>query len=253
MSLADFAKGVSGLPGLPHADKVKHFGWWLHTERAKQTFKVSDIRECYEALYYDPPANLARTLEALREKKPPDLLWKLGGFYSLHANVRAALDARYGKPDLVIKVEKIVADLPEKLTNPSERLFLEETLKCYRHTAYRAAIVMTWNLAYDHLAHWVLSDPTRLAAFNQAIAPKFSKKAHVVIQRREDFEKLSEGETVEVAGGLPGITGNMKKTLKERLDRRNTYAHPSSMHAERQQVDDMLLDLVNNIILKLPY
>ena len=252
MSLSDFAKGVPGLLGLSHADKVKHFGWYLHTERQKESFKASDVKECYDALHYDPPANLPRTLDALTEKKPPELLKKTGGLYRLHANVRAPLDAKYGKPDLVIKVEKNVGDLPGKLTDPAEQLFLEETLKCYRHTAYRAAIVMAWNLAYGHLLTWVLADEARLAAFNQGILARNSRKADLVVSRRDDFEKLKENEVVDIVSKLSGITDNMKRVLKEKLARRNMYAHPSSMHAERQHVDEMVLDLVNNIVLKLP-
>jgi hypothetical protein len=111
---------------------------------------------------------------------------------------------------------------------------------------------MAWNLAYGHLLTWVLGDATRLAAFNQGIPARNSKKADLVVSRREDFEKLKEDEVVDIAAKLPGITDNMRRVLKEKLARRNMYAHPSSMHAERQHVDEMMLDLVNNIVLKFP-
>ena len=41
----------------------------------------------------------------------------------------------------------------------------------------------------------------------------------------------------------------MKKALKEKLGRRNTYAHPSLQTVGRPHVDEMIYDLVNNVVL----
>jgi hypothetical protein len=250
-SLADFVARIPGFAALSHAEKIKHFGWHLQIERGHETFKVQGIRGCYDAVHLDPPANLPRSMDALTEKKPPDLL-KKNGAYRLHANPLAEMTKQYGHPESTVTVEKALAELPAKLTSASERLYLEETLTCYRHHAFRATIVMAWNLAYDHLLHWVMSDPARLAAFNAGIAKRNSKKAHVTIAVRSDFEELKEDEVIDIAGNLSGITDNMKRTLKEKLGRRNTYAHPSTMTVAKPQVDDMVTDLVNNIVLRLP-
>ncbi len=247
----EFVKRVSGFAELTHADKIKHFAWFLHAERELDVFAVQDVRGCYEAVHLDLPGNLARSVDALTEKKPPDLL-KKGGKYRLHANARVALDRRYGTPDSTIVVETALSELPAKLTSGSERSYLEETLICYRYGAFRATIVMAWNLAYDHLLHWILADPTRIASFNAGIAKRNSKKSHIVIAGRADFEDLKEDEVVDIAGNVAGITDNMKRTLKEKLGRRNTYAHPSTMTIAKPQVDDMVTDLVNNIVLRLP-
>jgi hypothetical protein len=249
--LSDFVKRVSGFAGLSHAEKIKHFGWHLQAERGQETFKVQDIRGCYDAVHLDPPANLPRSMDALTEKKPPDLL-KKNGAYRLHANPLAEMTKQYGHPESTVTVEKALAELPAKLTSASERLFLEETLTCYRHHAFRAAIVMVWNLAYDHLLHWVLKDPSRVATFNVEVARRFAKKGYSAITDRADFEQMKEAEVLDAVAVLPGITDNMKKTLKEKLGRRNTYAHPSTMTVAKPQVDDMVTDLVNNIVLRLP-
>jgi hypothetical protein len=93
--------------------------------------------------------------------------------------------------------------------------------------------------------------PPENTAFNAGIPKRNPKKAHVVITSRDDFEELKQDETVDIVGSLPGITGGMKKTLKEKLGRRNTYAHPSTMTITRASVDEMVTDLVNNIVLAL--
>lgn len=250
-SLSEFVHGVSGFAGMSHADKIRHFVWYLHTEKRREELRVQDVRECFEAVHLDLPANLARSVDALTEGRPPTLL-KKGGSYRMHATARSALAHLCRKPESTVLVESALAELPAKLRNDSERLYLEETLVCYRHQAFRATIVLAWNLAYDHLLHWILANATRVAAFNQGIPKRNPNKRHVTIATRSDFEDLKEDEVVDIAATIAGVTNNMKRSLKEKLGRRNTYAHPSTMTIAKPQVDDMITDLVNNIVLRLP-
>lgn len=248
--LADFIAKVVNFSSLSHAMKIKHFVWYLQSIARKEQVRVADVRACYDTAHLDPPANLARSMEALTEKKPPDLLRRNDG-YRLHADCLAAMNAKYGKAESTIAVESALAELPSKLTKGSERAFLEETLTCYRHGAFRATIVMAWNLAYDHLLHWILADSERLLQFNRNISKRNSKKSYLTITARSDFEELKEDEAIDIAASFSEITGSMKRSLKEKLGRRNTYAHPSTMTIAKPQVDEMITDLVNNVVLKL--
>jgi hypothetical protein len=45
-----------------------------------------------------------------------------------------------------------------------EGTYLDEALTCYRNNAVRAAIVMTWNLAFAHLCDHIFKN--RIADFN---------------------------------------------------------------------------------------
>jgi hypothetical protein len=84
------------------------------------------------------------------------------------------------------------------------------------------------------------------------VSPKRNpKKVHIVISSRQGFDELKEDEAVDIIGTLPGISNGVKKLLKEKLGRRNSYAHPSTLTVERAQVDDMITDLVNNVVLPL--
>lgn len=250
MTLSDLVRSIVGFANLPHAEKIKCFGWFLHEKDGKPRFQVADIRRCYNELHLDLPANLASSVEALALKKPPELLKQQGG-YRLHGTIREKFERRFGATESTIVVEAALAALPSKVENESESVFLAEALTCYRHQAFRATIVMTWNLAYDHLLRWILKDAVRLAAFNTGISRRNSKKAHITIEKREDFEDLKEDEVVDIAASLPGVTANMKRVLKEKLGRRNTYAHPSTFVITKPQVDDMITDLVHNVVLRL--
>lgn len=250
MEIGDFVRQVTDFARKNHSEKIALFGWFLHTHRGQERFSAAEIRRCYDDVHLTPPGNVNGSVDALTEKQPPDLLKDVQGYRLAH-QLRDRLDRTLGRAQTFVEVEKLLLDLPGKIADQGERIFLAETLTCYRNGAFRAAIVMSWNLAYDHVARWVLADAQRLANFNAGISKRNPKKAHVVITRREDFEELKEDETVDILGTLPGITGGMKRILKEKLGRRNTYAHPSTLTVGRPHVDDMIFDLVNNVVLNL--
>jgi hypothetical protein len=115
-----------------------------------------------------------------RSAKDPDLLKDKRG-YRLTGPARTGLDAKYGKTASIVIVEQALATLPDRVRSVAERAFLAEALICYRNRAFRAAIVMAWNLAYDHLLDWILSHQTRLATFNARIPIRFPRKPPIVI------------------------------------------------------------------------
>ncbi len=131
---------------------------------------------------------------------------------------------------------------------------MSEAIKCYHVKAFRAAIVMAWNLAYDHLLHWVLADATRLAAFNARILPRIGAKrgTGLVIAKREDFEELKEQEVLDIASAASLFaSGNTKKLLDIQLTKRNLAAHPSLLAIDGPQADDTISSLVSNVVLVL--
>ena len=152
-------------------------------------------------------------------------------------------------------------DLPGKIADEAERIFLREAITCYHNKAFRAAIIMAWNLTYDHLARWILADAGRLSSFNSHIDARvgatskgrtISKRAGTRISKREDFEKLEEKEMIDImgnAGLLP--SANTKKILEMQLTRRNMVAHPSLVFVDAPQADDAITSLVQNVVLVL--
>lgn len=241
---------IEGFAGWSHPDKIKLFGWYLHVHKKQERFSAPDIKKCYEKLNYEVP-NLARDLPRLADRTPPELL-KDGGGYRLEARVRSALDAKYGEAQTTIVVKKLLAELPAKVPGIEERAFLEEVIRCLRAQAFRATVVMAWNLAFDHLLHWLLKDAARLAKFNARIPVKYpGKKPMPVIAKFEDFEDLKEREVIEVCSSAGLISDGVFKILKEKLDRRNTAGHPSKVEVLQSKAEDTIEDLVTNVVLKL--
>ena len=115
-------------------------------------------------------------------------------------------------------------------------------------------IVMAWNLAYDHLLRWILSDASRLSSFNANVAGRVgpAKAAKLVIAKREDFEELKEYDVLQICGLAKLFTSmNTKKILEMQLTKRNLAAHPSLVVIDAPQADDAISSLVNNIVLVL--
>jgi hypothetical protein len=249
MELRDLVDQVSGFDRAAPKDKIKLFAWWVHTHGGKEFFGPAEIRWCYTALHVDEPPALATYISRLADAK--ELIVERGK-YKLARSVRSELDKKYGVHHSVVSVSKILTDLPAKVPTVEARTFLQEALKCYRFEAYRACIVMTWNLAYAHLLDYILADPQRLAEFNAAITKKYPKKTNIVIAKYEDFtEELSERETVEIANVADTFNSVVFRILKKELDRRNIAAHPSNVVVSQHQADDMISELVNNVVLAL--
>jgi hypothetical protein len=155
-------------------------------------------------LHINEPSALATYLTTMSDAKE---LLKEKGQNKLARTARADLDTKCGVHHSVVAVNKIITDLPAQVPNVAERAFLNEALKWYRIEAYRACIVMTWDLAYGHLLDWILKEPIRLAAFNAAISKRYQKMT----------------STANL------FNSNIFKFLKERLDKRNITAHPSTV------------------------
>lgn len=249
MDLEEFIAQIEGFAGWSHPEKIKLFGWYLHVHKKQDRFSATDIRKSYEKLNYEVP-NLARDLPRLVDRTPPELL-KDGGGYRLEARVRRALDARYGEAQSTIAVTRLLSELPSKVPGIEERAFLEEVIRCLKARAFRATVVMAWNLAFDHLLHWLLADATRMATFNARISAVYPKKKGLAISKFDDLEELKEREVIEVCNSAGLISSGIYKILKEKLDRRNTAGHPSKVEVAQYQAEDTIQDLVNNVVLKL--
>jgi hypothetical protein len=253
MELSEFTSLVPNFSALSQTDQILHFAWYLHTHRKKDVVTQGLIRGCYEERHMDEP-NLSLLFKRLLDRRPKVVLPAGPGLsFRLEGRIREQLDKKYGQHETTIVVSQLLRDLIGKVSDEAERLFLSEAIKCYHVRAFRAAIVMAWNLAYDHLLNWVLADATRLAAFNAKIAGRVgAKRGALVIAKREDFEDLKEAEVLDISSSAGLFTStNTKRLLEIQLTKRNLAAHPSLLTIEAPQADDTISSLVTNVVLVL--
>lgn len=249
MEPSDFISRIPNFDSLSHPEKIRLFAWFLHTYKGIDIIDNGAIRNCYRSIGSAPP-DASVYLPRMAAKKPPELVRAHGG-YKLEGALARSLTAKYGQQKTSVAVTTLLSDLPSKIPDLAERAFLSETLDCYRVGAFRAAIVMAWNLAFDHLLRWIESDVKRLSDFNAAIPLSYPKKKVQVISRREDFEEFKEAEIIEICRTAKLCSKNTIEVLREKLKRRNAAAHPSQLVIGQHQADDVVTDLINNVVLSL--
>lgn len=248
--LERLVEGISGFTEWKHAQRIRLFAWYLHRHENKARFETGDVRRLYGALALAEPGNYTQQLTNLREAKV--LLKDRAGFY-LEKRVRDEFDEKYGQRPTRIAVHALLASLPARVPNVAERVFLEEAIKCFSVEAFRAAIVMAWNLAYDHVCTYVLA--RHLDAFNRqwpVSLPKHHEKARIKqVTKMDDFSEFKESEVIQVCKAAAIVPGEVAKVLSAKLDRRNTAAHPSDVVVTALTAEEFISDLGNNVVLKL--
>ena len=248
MQLQNVLSNITDFSTWTHVQKIRFFAWHLHSYRNQERFNQADIRACYDELYLDKPSNVSSYLAQLRDRKPKEVVQDKRGYY-LVRQVREKFQLEYGQRQTAIQVEQLLLELPDKVSDLAEQVFLQEAIACFRCGAFRAAIVMSWNLAFDHLCNYVMK--SHLTAFNTQLPIKYPKSRITAIATRDDFNELKEFEVIEVCKSARIISGNLQKILQEKLKRRNIAAHPSSEVILQFQAEDFITDLVNNVVLKL--
>lgn len=244
--IADFVAATPGFYRKSAVDQLLALAWFAEARQGRMSFDSRHLRLCFQQAGVEPP-DMSVYLPRLAAKKPPQLIKGPDG-YRLAGAVRRDLDKRLGGDSAVIAVTKALSDLPSKMPDLAERTFLTEALNCYRVKAYRATIIMAWNLAYDHLIRWIFSDSTRIQALNNGISTKYPKK-NTIIGKHEDLDEFKEFEVIEAMRTGRLLDKNTTQILKDKLNRRNMAAHPSRVVFTQHQADDMITDLVTNVIL----
>jgi hypothetical protein len=252
--MADLGDLVGRIPEFSkwnHSEKIKFFAWFLHTFRSRERITGTEIGHCFDELHEERPTSISPFLISLDKKNPKDMI-RDGGGYRLVKTVRDHFDTKYGQRAATVTVEKLLADLPGKIPDTAERDFLSEALTCFHNGAFRAAIVMTWNLTFFHLCTYVLK--YKLPEFNVEYPtryPGIHKKAKAqIIASYDDFASdLKESEVIAIFRSANIITKEQFNALDRQIGRRNSAAHPSTTVITVLQAEEFIHDLVTNVVL----
>lgn len=245
---------VAGIPGFGTwsvNDKILFFAWFFQRHGNRERFKPSEIKGCFDSLHIKAPTSIGAYFKPLVENRKPKLLKDSRG-YRLEGSIFEALDAKYGSRASTIAIIETLANLPSRVVGVDERDYLNEALTCFKNGAFRAAIVMTWNLAYDHFLRWLLADASRLAAFNAQL-PKVAPEAKLLsgVSGVDDFGFIKEDKVLLVAKSARVIDGNLQRAMQQKLGLRNSVAHPSSLVITQLTAEEAIQNLIDNVVLKL--
>lgn len=245
MELPEFVKKIDGFYNFPVFEKILVVGYYLHTVKRKERFVASDINAAFDSLHIAKPTNASSQLTAMTKGFVKKILGTTKGF-KLNSSSRENIETKLPK---VLEAKEILTQLRQletKVTNAQQKTFLHEANVCFANEAYRAAIVMGWNLAYHHICTFIFD--SHLAAFNARLP--IQAKSEKAVVKFSDFEDIQESVVIAVAKGASVISQSTAKTLKAKLDIRNSAAHPSAIVVLPVTAEEVISDLVQNILLK---
>jgi len=245
VTLEEFVAQVVGFDKLGATDQIRAFIWYLHVHRNSERLSSKAVGDCFEELHMHKPTNLSQLIANLVGR---DLIKDTAGLVRLAKTARDKLDSQYADRAETAMVDKLLSDLPGKLSSVDQQDYLNEALVCFRYKAFRAAAVMTWNVVYDHLVTVIVGK--HLAAFNTQLAINFTGKKKAVATR-DDFQKLKESDVIDVCNAGALVSKEVAKVLTDKLDKRNSAAHPSGSKLDKLQAEAFISDLVNNAMLKI--
>lgn len=154
-----------------------------------------------------------------------------------------------GVTDVRPEARGLASDLRKALTEIEDdetRRFVEEAVKCYEHELYRSAIIMSWIGAVSVLHKLIVED--HLGRFN-AEAKRVDRRWKTAATT-DDLTRMREAELLDRMAALSIIGQDVKKALKECLDRRNSCGHPNSYRLRANAVAHHLESLILNVFAK---
>ncbi len=248
-SLSDF---LLALPGIGDLSQRAHILLVAHYLRGKgQThFSRRELAEAFAQGGLPAPAHLDVRLRQLCSGRTAALVRVDTGRLSLSIygvqEVEGYLTSVRGIGPALVSLEKLVG----RLQDDAERRFLAEAVACVQVGAKRAAVVMVWLLAVDHMQRYVLAH--KLTEFNQALGRRPDHKG-ITISTIDDFGEIRDERTlIEVLRSAGIITKDIRRILDEKLGFRNTCAHPANIEIPDAKVVAAVEDLAENVVLKYP-
>jgi hypothetical protein len=246
-----FISRVEDFDQLGGRELVDYFVYYLTNERGRRGVSPGDVLAVFMAAGVPPYKRVRQYLheETLRGRRNGPRYVRTGAGYSLARHVRAEIASRLRRQTPEGPVLRDLRDLARNLPESAERTFLEEAVRCFEVEAYRAAIVMAWIVTLDHLYGYILAH--KLQSFNAALSQMKDRRVRTSnIASRDDFSDIPEGKFIEICRNARIISNDVRKILEQKLDTRNSAAHPSGVIITPVKASEFIHDLVHNVILK---
>jgi hypothetical protein len=249
--LNSFLENVKVFFELKPAEQIDYFVYFITIEKEHGVTQATVIRECFLKSDISPYSNISHYLTINlkgKEKNHPKFL-RIKDGYQLHRSLRNSIEQNIIKKEFKAKVSKDLRLLLTYINNPNENEFLQEAINCFEISAYRAAIVMVWNLTIDHLFEYVLKN--ELSNFNVALSKNTDKRIKISsVSNKDDFSEIPENKFIEFCRSGNIISNDIRKILDAKLGIRNSYAHPSNIKIIESKATEFIEDLINNVVLK---
>lgn len=244
-----FYEAIPDKESLSDRHLVAHFVYFLTVEQGKAAAVSAEITKSFADCDLTPPARLRAYLSEGAKGRGAWYVKASGVGYRLHRKFADKLSETLGSRRVVAQTSAELRALEATFPDGPKKAFLAEAVDCFEANANRAAIVMSWLLAVDHMFDVVLKG--HLDDFNIALAANPDKRVKK-IARKDDFADLKESKFIELCRAAGVISNDVRKILEDALGIRNTAAHPSGVEVSRTKAVAVIEDLVINVVRKFP-
>jgi hypothetical protein len=148
-------------------------------------------------------------------------------------------------------VSDMLRALEGTLREDHQKVILSDTIRCLECGAYRAAIVMGWNLAYEHLRQWIFKRKrSRLKQFNAVLVTRNRgpNEPYPPVTVYEDFFEIGERVVIDVAYKAKLFNKQTHQVLVHALTDRNHFAHPSFRRATAVSAAGYIENLILSVV-----
>lgn len=246
-TLKDFAAKFDDFANWKSTQQLDYITYYLTTEAEQASITGGNIIDAFKSLNLKPYKRTAAYLSENASSAKGKYVKVDGGGYRLVQSAFNDIDNLIRQEPVKVAIDKGIADLIDKLSDGSEKEFLQEASNCYRIEAYRAFIILVWIVAMDHMQEYIFTN--KLADFNGAIARSSDKKLKPIVNY-DDFSDLKEVKFIELARSANVISNDVRKIMDDKLGVRNSAAHPSGIKISGHKATEYALDLINNVLLK---
>lgn len=250
MKIEEFTDEIVDFYSMSSSDQIKYLVYYLLIVYKQDGVKPFEVKKLFESLHILPYSNIPKYLNEKSSGKKLDRLFikKKDSFY-LIKETKEHIDLNYNHSKPKLKVSAELKDLAIKITNPNQNAFFEETIKCFAVGAYRATIIMSWNLTVNHLFEYILAN--KLTEFNIVLAGNMDRRIRITsVSIKDDFNEIPENKFIEFCRSARIISNDVRKILDTNLGIRNSAAHPSNISFTENKTISIVEDLINNVILK---
>jgi len=250
MTLEEYTDKIDDFYRLSSSEQIKYFAYYLLLICKNDGFKASEIKILFEQLHIIPYSNISKYLnDKTKGKVLKKIFIKRKDVFYLLKNVKESIENELHISKPKIAVSKNLNNLSSKIVNREQNNFYQETLKCLGVESYRATIIMSWNLALDHLYEFILNN--KITDFNLVLAKNTDKRIKITsITSKDDFNEIPENKFIEFCRSSKIISNDIRKILEVSLGIRNSAAHPSNIVFTESKTVNFVEDLILNILLK---
>jgi hypothetical protein len=243
-SADDFISQIGDFSELATPIQCDLLALYLLTEGGATTVSPSSIASLRNALHLPTYSRLSAYLSEQTGGRTGRYVKQKGG-YVLERSYAAGLKTQYlGRP-VTRNLATGLRGTLSAVSDPAVKLYLEEAIGCFEGGLLRAAIVMSWCVAYGLFRGWLFR--SHLAQFNATTA---TWKVPITIQVLDDFQELTESTVLETARKSGMVSKEEHKILKHLLDGRNSFAHPTTRAMTPAMAEAYIDSVVRDIIPK---